>query len=71
MTTRSTELVDSTVAEVGGRDLAGDKILKVNLSLSTGQAIRIYVGVVKSVIREVRLLNLTISGCSIALGTRH
>ena len=65
MTSRSTELDNSTVAEVGGRGLAGDKILRVNLSLSGGQAIGIYVDVVISVVREV------INGCSIVLGTRH
>lgn len=65
MTSQSTELVNSTVAEVGGRGLVGDKILRVNLSLSGGQAIGIYVDVVISVVREA------INGCSIAIGTRH
>ena len=57
MTSRSTELVNSTVAEVGGRGLASGQILKDSLSLGGGQAIGIYVGIMKSAVCEVRRSN--------------
>ena len=57
MTPRSTELVNSTVAEVGGRTWPAIKTKKDNLLLRVTQVIGIYVDTVKLAVRGVYVVD--------------